>query len=493
LELKVSAVLPVHPLKGDILDAFRCALLLRSFVVKDVFQNIDEMQVVCPLEFTPVLEVIAKYFANYFDINVISDLEVLGRTIAADKEIKGWHKQQLLKLASPRICRSDVILTLDADVVALRDWKALDLTASGKIPTQYSAQNRDWIKDSFALVGAQPPSNLMGVTPAFLSKRVLDVLAHDLSKGGVGWMEFLAGASKKGTQWTEYMLYQAVACSHGVWNEIHCGDESLLHIGIWRKTNVNEAFLKEISLNDPVFLVNQSLRSDSEFIHDRLRAVGLPSLYDLPSDLVAAIYDALLACEGLTKRRAIAWKYALPIITHSQSDSGELRHRVISARQKTLNQGDTLSSRLFDAIEEEDYKAAVSILMPMLRKSNFNIRATDFVYELLTKESMFFTLFADAMRRLLQRDGDIHFHKRVLFLLMESGNRRLIGRWVLLGSRIFRTRASYHRSVGDVYVKLRKYHLAKVRASRALAMDPENESYRNFYSVLDRKLAKRDN
>jgi hypothetical protein len=132
--------------------------------------------------------------------------------------VPGWLRQQLIKLAAVAQCESEIVLVLDADVIATADittkmpsTKALPYHAMG------IAKFEGWFRASamalqidFDSLDPVSIKYAMGVTPEFLwSKTVATMLAHlEKLAGAPDWAPYLMRYFKDySSTWTEYSLY----------------------------------------------------------------------------------------------------------------------------------------------------------------------------------------------------------------------------------------------------------------------------------------------
>jgi len=153
--------------------------------------------------------------------------------------LRGWRKQQLVKLASSRVLSSEFCLTFDADVFSTRPTSLQELLPGGKALIQYEsrAQHPRWWASSARLLALTEtvgdPERGMSITPAILSKTILDSLARQLSTSRYSWAEVLCRLHRPKhpsnwtlgrflrSKWTEYSLYYLHAAASGALDEYH--------------------------------------------------------------------------------------------------------------------------------------------------------------------------------------------------------------------------------------------------------------------------------
>lgn len=237
--MRIGAVLPLS-VRGsyDVDDLGRTEILLRSlsaFAAPDTFGT---FLVVTPPEETAI---VAQRCARWrrFAIEVVSEEELVPE-LAAYRHVRGWRKQQMVKLAAARRMPERFYLTLDADVIALRPFGAGDLVTDGRALIQYEqrSQHPKWWRSSARLLNMSPevgdPSEGMTVTPALLATALCRQVAEDLSGDGGGtWVDRLCRlhsprrlsnwtpARFRRARWTEYTLYYLCAMKHDRLDEFH--------------------------------------------------------------------------------------------------------------------------------------------------------------------------------------------------------------------------------------------------------------------------------
>ena len=145
---------------------------------------------------------------------------------------KGWHRQQLLKLACHQRVRTPFYMTLDADIIFVRPFSALTLIRCDKsiVNTQTAEDyRRVWVPEiaeeeiecrverdglSARILGMKRSRNFFyGETPVVLSTRVVEKLAaHLTAVSGRNWRQYLL----KELPWTELSLYFTFAEASGL-------------------------------------------------------------------------------------------------------------------------------------------------------------------------------------------------------------------------------------------------------------------------------------
>ncbi len=238
--MAISAVLPLKvtgSYGGD--DLNRAHILFRSlqrFAEPGLF---DAFYVVVP---APEVEQVREAFARWqgLGIEVVSENELVPE-LARYPKMRGWRKQQVVKLAIANRIRTRFYITFDADVICLKPLRESDLVIGNRALMQYEqrAQHPKWWKASARLLRMSPnvgdPAVGATVTPALLSvdlcKAVMTALAP--AKGRGSWVDALGSLHDPADprnwrisrflmlRWTEYSLYYLCAHKVGRLDEFH--------------------------------------------------------------------------------------------------------------------------------------------------------------------------------------------------------------------------------------------------------------------------------
>ncbi len=237
--MKIGAILPLS-VRGsyDNDDLGRIEIFFRSleaFAEADMFGS---FLIVTPPDET---DIVAKKCLKWpqFNIRVLSE-EALVPELTKYRHVRGWRKQQIVKLAAAREINEDFYLTLDADVVCLGPLAISDLIVNGRALIQYEqrSQHPKWWKSSSKLLKMNPnvgdPSIGMTVTPALLSTYLCKQLAEQLKpKNGGSWVDRLCALHNPKSpsnwtigrllrsKWTEYSLYYLCAMKLGLLDKYH--------------------------------------------------------------------------------------------------------------------------------------------------------------------------------------------------------------------------------------------------------------------------------
>jgi hypothetical protein len=238
--MSIGAVLPLKvsgSYGGD--DLNRAHILFASltrFAEPGLF---DDLWVVVPA--AEVAQVEAA-FARWRSLNIrVLSENALVPGLAAYPKMRGWRKQQIVKLAAATRMRSPFYLTLDADVICLKPLNRDKLIVDGRALMQYEprSQHPKWWKSSARILRMSPmvgdPSVGATVTPALLARDLCLALMQELQKvtGAASWVDALCqlhlpwnprnwwpGRVLK-LKWTEYSLYYLCAHKLGLLDRYH--------------------------------------------------------------------------------------------------------------------------------------------------------------------------------------------------------------------------------------------------------------------------------
>ena len=300
---RISAVLPLRlggAKESSDLDRVE-RLLLPSFALHWRGPAAVEFLVVVPPEDLHRIRT-RLVGASPFQLRVISE-DVLCPDLGGER---GWHKQQILKLAAARAVSSLWYLTLDADVLLGRPSSVADLIPDGRCRfKQERAQDHwDWWQASRGIlrstVDLDPGDVVMGVTPELLRRDVaLELLDEIGRRNGTGAADrFLFDSRSNG--WTEYTLYWLYILERGLERQLYDWSPSNLYEGLWFADQAADAeYVRRLfgPASDAVFLVLQSNLGMPLRDMERLVAAHLPLGTRGPS------LDAVLTRLGRTASR----------------------------------------------------------------------------------------------------------------------------------------------------------------------------------------------
>lgn len=238
--MAISAVLPLKASGSyDVNDLKRAHILFTSLQTFAEPGLISELFVIVP---AAEVELVTKEYATWHSLNikVMAEDDLLPEFKKYPK-MRGWRKQQLLKIAIANLVENEFYLTLDADVICLKPLDESKLIIDGKALLQYEqrAQHPKWWKSSARILKMNPdvgPKELgMTVTPALMSRTLSKKLMLELSphKAGENWVDALCSLHDPANprnwsigrflklKWTEYSLYYLCAMKLGLLEQFH--------------------------------------------------------------------------------------------------------------------------------------------------------------------------------------------------------------------------------------------------------------------------------
>ena len=227
-------------------DISRATILFRS--LEKFFDGLGTVLVVVPKEAEPATQELR--FPTRFKVDVRLELEMVPEFTDFPR-VRGWYKQQLLKLAAHAHVSSPFYLTLDADVVATRPVSPDKLVRDGRAMSHVIPRDDhpDWYRQTARFLGKPlcRTGILHAVTPAVLSTDGVRHLATSMSKrfanaewskalpglrqrwarfrGGRGWRTYLLA----GLPWTEYALYYSFLELEGLYERYHLESEDCIY------------------------------------------------------------------------------------------------------------------------------------------------------------------------------------------------------------------------------------------------------------------------
>jgi hypothetical protein len=253
----IDAVLPL-----TVRDLPRAQILLTSLTRN--FQGLGTLWVVTRATETEAIRAALATTELPGPVQVLSELE-LAPELQHAFGLKGWYRQQVVKLAIAERVATPSYLTLDADVICVRKLTASDLTPAGRGLCHITPRDLhpDWYKHSRALLGltGAGPAVSHNVTPAVLHRdgvrelmrRLESLAAADSFRPGLrgqrqrsqialtrrlapnarpAWVYLIAGAP-----WTEYALYYSWLEASGRFDTYHALSADCIYStehSVWR-------------------------------------------------------------------------------------------------------------------------------------------------------------------------------------------------------------------------------------------------------------------
>lgn len=243
--MKLSAVLPLC-IRGsyDIDDLGRTEILFKSLSAFTEDNLIEEFLIVCP---DNEVEIIEKKCTKWTKLNIrVVSEEILIPELKNHRNVRGWRKQQIVKLAAPRMLDCDYFITFDADVICLKHINKEILLPEGKALLQYEPRSRHpkWWRSSSRILNISgtigDPNKGMSVTPAILSSELCRLTGEEIEKhwrGSGTWVDRLCELHNpkslsnwtpyrfRRSRWTEYSLYYLTAMKLNLLEKYHitCG------------------------------------------------------------------------------------------------------------------------------------------------------------------------------------------------------------------------------------------------------------------------------
>lgn len=282
----MDAVLPL-----TLRDAERASLLLESLAAS--FSGLGTLWVVCPDRELVAVERALGRSRSALPLQLRGEASLVPELLLMPW-LKGWYRQQLVKLAIHESVGSTLYLTLDADVICTKRVSPELLAPRGLAPCHVTPQDLhpSWYRGSEALLGlaARRRGVSHNVTPAVLHRDGVAELAQYLErKAGIGaFARGLRGIKQRalcararrtrrfdcsgwrlllaaGTPWTEYALYYTFLEATGRFERFHAQGADCIYDrdgSYWRADRQEfSAWAPRISTSDsgaPWFVVVQS-------------------------------------------------------------------------------------------------------------------------------------------------------------------------------------------------------------------------------------------
>ena len=220
---QLSAVMPLKLRGGYHGDNLaRCRILFSSllaFAEADLFR---EIHVVTPAGDVEAARRLAADWPS-LPLQVFDERDYLP-ILHRRRFGRGWHIQQVIKLAAADRLDAPYFLTLDPDVILCKRLRAEDLFVDGRAlldPYPRSASPDAWTASARVLgIACDLSADGMMVTPALLSRAVCQALFRHLEqRHDDAWDATLLRLA--GWGWTEYALYHLWAENQGLLHQMH--------------------------------------------------------------------------------------------------------------------------------------------------------------------------------------------------------------------------------------------------------------------------------
>lgn len=226
-------------------DLARAAILLNSMVKHVPREQIAELLVVTRPQDVDEVRHRLEVYRERLHLRVVNedalcpDLRANPQTLNMWPEPNlGWHRQQILKLASSSSVHSAFYMTLDSDVIFTKRFHANEFLRGGRslVGMELHADYQRLYEDSFAAKEAglkefrysgtecflklkrKYPGTWYSETPVILSTALVsELLGHLEATSGRSWQQVLLG----NLGWTEYTLYFTFAEATGSLRKFH--------------------------------------------------------------------------------------------------------------------------------------------------------------------------------------------------------------------------------------------------------------------------------
>lgn len=245
----ISAVLPLKISGRHYAENLSCCdLLFGTLRHFGVAAMLGEVIIVVPGNELDIIGRHAEAWSD-FPIRLLAEDNFLEVFHQYDKihQVRPWHRQQIIKLFCARLVANPFFLTLDPDVMALRQFGYGDLIQDGRALMEPEARHvhADWWQASASLLGLDPALDRpgMSVTPALLARDIcLELMERLQARHGKEWSRVLL--ENYAINWTEYTLYYLVAECTGMLEKCHMtpadGDPRLLaQYRVWTRAELD--------------------------------------------------------------------------------------------------------------------------------------------------------------------------------------------------------------------------------------------------------------
>lgn len=210
---KISAILPIKTRGRHYADNIgRCDILfssLRHFTTPETFER---FVLIVPHDEVESVRGYAKAWSD-FPIEIVDESEhfAIFKEFSQRHQIRGWHRQQIIKLYAPALIDTEYFLIFDPDCFATHPFNVDSLIIDGKALTHYRPrvdEERYWLA-SGQILGVPPhvERDALWWTPTILSRTLcLDLQKSLEEKYQIDdWRRVLL--QNYTLDWTEYTLY----------------------------------------------------------------------------------------------------------------------------------------------------------------------------------------------------------------------------------------------------------------------------------------------
>lgn len=233
--IRMAGVLPLKKEKQKTDSYELINFLFKSLIHFKAHLHFESFYIIVPDNCVKEVQVYVSKYESYFNFHVVGEESLIGKM---KLWIRGWRRQQLIKLAAATVIEEDYFMTFDADVICKRAFTMEEIFPNGKPLLQLmdKSDRSYWWEASAEILDTQPLLNEkgMGVTPAILSTQITRDMLKYLSGFGKTWIEYLLESYKvfpinlfvKMKVWTEYSLYHLFLKKQGLEEQVHtiCDD-----------------------------------------------------------------------------------------------------------------------------------------------------------------------------------------------------------------------------------------------------------------------------
>ncbi len=237
--MKLSAVLPL-----SVNGTYNSNDLIRSdmlFASLEKYINNNCLSLILVVTPDKDTECVQHYLSKWktLPIKTISE-ETLVPELSKYPKVRGWRKQQIVKIAAANYLGTPFYLTLDSDVICTRPLFFNDVIVSGRALMQLQPRHghkKWWLSSSLLLnmkLSELPHKLGMSVTPVILATPICLGLMDSLQgKHGNSWVDRLCALHNNRDpsnwtlkhylmrRWTEYSLYYLYAARENLLESFH--------------------------------------------------------------------------------------------------------------------------------------------------------------------------------------------------------------------------------------------------------------------------------